>query len=74
MNQGIERNIAIHIPSSYLPGSNIPLVVSLASRNTETALKLGNWDEKSENDVWVDETSPVKSFPTNAFGVYDMHG
>jgi formylglycine-generating enzyme required for sulfatase activity len=26
------------------------------------------------NDVWVDETSPVKSFPANAFGVYDMHG
>ena len=22
----------------------------------------------------LDETSPVKSFPANAFGVYDMHG
>jgi formylglycine-generating enzyme required for sulfatase activity len=25
-------------------------------------------------DVWLDETSPVGSFPPNAFGVYDMHG
>jgi formylglycine-generating enzyme required for sulfatase activity len=25
-------------------------------------------------DVWVDETSPVASFPPNAFGLYDMHG
>lgn len=25
-------------------------------------------------DVWLDETSPVASFPPNAFGVYDMHG
>ncbi len=25
-------------------------------------------------DVWVNETSPVKSFPPNTFGVYDMHG
>ncbi|HEX6996318.1 MAG TPA: SUMF1/EgtB/PvdO family nonheme iron enzyme [Gammaproteobacteria bacterium] len=25
-------------------------------------------------DVWLDETSPVKSFPPNAFGLYDMHG
>jgi formylglycine-generating enzyme required for sulfatase activity len=25
-------------------------------------------------DVWVDETSPVASFPPNAFGMYDMHG
>jgi formylglycine-generating enzyme required for sulfatase activity len=25
-------------------------------------------------DVWVDETSPVASFPPNAFGIYDMHG
>lgn len=25
-------------------------------------------------DTWVDETSPVKSFPSNTFGVYDMHG
>jgi formylglycine-generating enzyme required for sulfatase activity len=25
-------------------------------------------------DVWVDETSPAKSFPPNDFGVYDMHG
>ena len=25
-------------------------------------------------DVWVDETSPVASFPANAFGLYDMHG
>ena len=25
-------------------------------------------------DKWVDETSPVASFPPNAFGLYDMHG
>ncbi|HMB72116.1 MAG TPA: formylglycine-generating enzyme family protein [Gammaproteobacteria bacterium] len=25
-------------------------------------------------DVWVAETSPVASFPPNAFGIYDMHG
>jgi len=25
-------------------------------------------------DIWVNETSPVKSFPPNAFGVYDMYG
>jgi len=25
-------------------------------------------------DAWLDETSPVASFPPNAFGVYDMHG
>jgi len=25
-------------------------------------------------DVWIDETSPVASFPPNAFGLYDMHG
>lgn len=26
------------------------------------------------NDTWTDETSPVASFPANAFGLYDMHG
>ncbi|HEX5049097.1 MAG TPA: SUMF1/EgtB/PvdO family nonheme iron enzyme [Gammaproteobacteria bacterium] len=25
-------------------------------------------------DVWVNETSPVASFPPNAFGLYDMNG
>ena len=25
-------------------------------------------------DVWVNETSPVGSFPPNAWGLYDMHG
>ena len=25
-------------------------------------------------DIWVNETTPVKSFSSNAFGVYDMHG
>jgi formylglycine-generating enzyme required for sulfatase activity len=25
-------------------------------------------------DQWMDETSPVASFPANNFGVYDMHG
>lgn len=25
-------------------------------------------------DTWMDETSPVASFPPNAWGLYDMHG
>jgi len=25
-------------------------------------------------DVWLAETSPVRSFPANGFGIYDMHG
>lgn len=25
-------------------------------------------------DAWLDETSPVDSFPPNAWGIYDMHG
>ena len=25
-------------------------------------------------DIWEEETSPVASFPPNAFGLYDMHG
>jgi formylglycine-generating enzyme required for sulfatase activity len=25
-------------------------------------------------DTWVDETSPVASFPPNAWGIHDMHG
>jgi formylglycine-generating enzyme required for sulfatase activity len=25
-------------------------------------------------DVWLEETSPVASFPPNAFGLHDMHG
>lgn len=25
-------------------------------------------------DIWVDQTSPVGSFPPNNFGLYDMHG
>lgn len=25
-------------------------------------------------DIWLEETSPVASFPPNAFGLYDMHG
>jgi formylglycine-generating enzyme required for sulfatase activity len=28
----------------------------------------------SGHDVWVDSTSPICSFPTNAFGLCDMHG
>jgi formylglycine-generating enzyme required for sulfatase activity len=34
--------------------------------------KLGGYAEA--RDVWVDETSPVASFPANAWGLYDMHG
>ncbi len=33
---------------------------------------LGGWAEG--RDVWVDETSPVASFPANAWGLYDMFG
>lgn len=33
---------------------------------------LGGWAEG--RDIWVDETSPVASFPANAWGLYDMHG
>jgi formylglycine-generating enzyme required for sulfatase activity len=25
-------------------------------------------------DIWEDETAPVASFPSNAFGLFDMHG
>ena len=25
-------------------------------------------------DIWLDETAPAASFPSNAFGLYDMHG
>jgi formylglycine-generating enzyme required for sulfatase activity len=30
--------------------------------------------EAEGRDVWVNETSPVASFPPNKFGLYDMHG
>ena len=30
--------------------------------------------EANGRDVWIDTTSPVGSFPPNAFGLYDMHG
>lgn len=30
--------------------------------------------ETGGRDVWLDETSPVRSFPPNDFGLYDMHG
>jgi formylglycine-generating enzyme required for sulfatase activity len=33
---------------------------------------LAGWAEG--RDQWVDTTSPVASFPPNAFGLYDMHG
>lgn len=42
----------------------------------------GNFGQRSDGlgghvegrDQWLDETSPVASFPPNAWGVYDMHG
>jgi len=33
---------------------------------------LAGWAEG--RDTWVDETSPVASFPPNAWGLFDMHG
>jgi formylglycine-generating enzyme required for sulfatase activity len=30
--------------------------------------------EAAGRDVWIDATSPVGSFPPNAYGLYDMHG
>jgi formylglycine-generating enzyme required for sulfatase activity len=33
---------------------------------------LAGWVEG--RDQWLDSTSPVASFPANAFGIYDMHG
>jgi formylglycine-generating enzyme required for sulfatase activity len=33
---------------------------------------LGGWVEG--RDQWLNETSPVASFPPNAWGLYDMHG
>jgi formylglycine-generating enzyme required for sulfatase activity len=37
-------------------------------------LEEGLGGQAEGRDVWVDETSPVASFPPNAFGLYDMHG
>jgi formylglycine-generating enzyme required for sulfatase activity len=33
---------------------------------------LAGWAEG--RDTWLNETSPVASFPPNAWGIYDMHG
>lgn len=30
--------------------------------------------EAAGRDAWLNDTSPVGSFPANAFGLYDMHG
>ena len=53
MNQGIERQIAIHVPTSYSGDSPVALVLSLANRDTAVALNLGDWVQKSEDEGFL---------------------
>ena len=43
-----------------------------ANYGKDTGADLGGWSEG--RDIWKDSTSPICSFPTNAFGLCDMHG
>ena len=43
-----------------------------ANYGKDTGPDLGGWAEG--RDIWENSTSPVCSFPTNAFGLCDMHG
>lgn len=43
-----------------------------ANYGKDAGQDLGGWAEG--RDQWVDSTSPVCSFPANAFGLCDMHG
>ena len=52
-DQGLERTVVIHVPSSYSRETAVPLVLSLANSSTATALEGGAWDVKSEAEGFL---------------------